>query len=301
MDYCDIHHVNITIKDDDAKKTIDKTRVKFKLYSEKSITANKKDLEHMHSLWIDLMGNYNDFGTTSISNKFIGNTLLDSYYMKEFVDIKKIDADETKKSTELFGFSMGRLLISTFKKFSLKENECILNPTVMQIVTKDFSLKQDNNALFNSKNSKYISLILFNILCSINFVLYFLNKFFSKDNEFYFRVKFNCYNSSVISLKKLINYSEQNPAEKTIIRNYISDIERLESLKQSIKGSEFRNCMAHYKISEASIEKENILKDVPFYGLIEKYTNKDYYQLNDLIEQNLTDMSALLENLVLSI
>ena len=301
----DIDHINIKRKD--YEEILKKVRVKFKLYSEKSITSYKNDLENIHSQWYEFMKDHSwdvDFGVFSVSGKYIGNTILDSWHLNEFLDIKEINSKQQEEYIKLFGEGMGDILRFMCDKYSIQSKKIILKPE-LQVEDNNFPLYRSNTIIFNDKYDKYISLLLFNILCSVNFVLYFLGKILPKNNEFYFRVKFICYDSSISSLRKLINYSEQNTAIETGVKNYTNKIEELERLKKLINdrsnnSSELRNCMAHYKISENSIKEQDILNNVPFYGLIEQYSGKDYDSLNEEISDNLKNISLLLETWVLN-
>lgn len=303
LDHSDIKEVNdIFIKEKNCVKIIGKVRAKFKLYSEKSIQNNLNILKSIHSDWVELMNKdifmTTDFGTFIISNEFIGNNILYSWYLNEFLSIKSIDSEQSAKDVKLFGESMGKILKFVCNKYSIQKKKAILNPKI-QIKDKDFLLEQSKTIIFNNKYDKYVSILLFNILCSINFVLYFLGKIVRKNNEFYFRIKYNCCYYAISSLLKLANHSENNTIQ-TGVENHIPDKEKLEKLIASIGGSGLRNCMAHYKISKNDIKENEILRSVPFYGLIEKYTSKDYYSLNKEIEDNLKNISLLLGKWVLN-
>lgn len=241
-----------------------------------------------------------DFGTFSISNKYIGNVYLDHWYLNEILDVTEIGTEESKKNIILFSKALGYILRSVCNKECVsKEAFPVINE--ISIEYKDFLLGDRNNRIFNNKYNLYVSLLLFNIICSINFVIYFLGKILTNDNQFYFRVKFICYYSSILSLRNLINYADNNPKIKTGIEDYISEIKKLEELKGSLgEKSKLRNCLLHYRINEEYIDKKEILTDTPFYGLIEKYTGESFYSFNYQLDNNLKNISLMLERWILN-
>ncbi|WP_139264328.1 hypothetical protein [Clostridium magnum] len=315
LDYFDIKKLrDILIQEKDCIKIIEKVRVKIKLYEEKRIGKNVEILKKMHQEWLELMntaynkGNYilkqigviklYDFGTYNIQNEFIGNTILNSWYMSEFLDIKSIGSEETNRDVMMLSRSMGIILGTICNEYLLEKRVYVMNSQI-NVKDKDFLLSSNDTKIFNNKYDKYISLLLFNIICSINFVLYFLGKIVPQNNQFYFRVKYNCCYYAVSSLQKLVEYSKQNVSVNTGVEDYIIEVEELEKIKASIGGSNLRNCIAHYKISEKDISEKEILKDVPFYGLIEKYCKKDYYSLDKELQVHLENISYLLEKWIL--
>lgn len=60
---------------------------------------------------------------------------------------------------------------------------------------------------------------------------------------------------------------------------------------------EFRNCMAHYGLGQA-IKGNEIMYDVPFYGLVEKHFKTDYEVLLCNIIDDLSVISYELSNAV---
>ncbi|MBY6930655.1 hypothetical protein [Clostridium botulinum] len=319
LDFYNVKSIEeINIKDKNINNTINNMRIKVKLYSEDKAKP-KKSSEKLRKIHLDfyklfkevynkgnpilkLMGliKLYDFGTYSISDKFIGNIYLNYWYLDEILGVEEIGTEKSKENIILFSMGIGKVLGFVCNKENILNSTYILDSKI-NITNNDFLLINNNTKIFNDNYDKYISLLLFNILCSINFIIYFLGEILPKDNQFYFRVKFSCYYSSISSLRKLINYVDSNRTIKTGVENYIEEIEKLEKLKNSLgKQSDFRNCLLHYRITEEYIAKEKLLLNAPFYGIIEKYTGKDYYTFNQQLEENLKDISLMLEKWILN-
>ncbi|MCU9816459.1 hypothetical protein [Paraclostridium sp. AKS73] len=318
LDFYNINNIEeITIKDNNIKKIISSMRIKTKLYSEGKSKPKKsiEELEKIHLNYYNyskkLYDNVNiilkliglsklyDFGTYSISDKYIGNIYLNYWYLDKILDIQEIGSQDSKKNIMLFSSGLGKVLGSVCEKENILIKSSTLD-TKINIEYKDFLLINETTKIFNGKYDKYATLLLFNILSSVNFIIYFLGKFLPKDNKFYFRAKFICYYSSISSLEKLINYTNSNKTINTGIENYIDRIEKLKYLKNSFReDSNLRNCLFHYKIQENCISEKEIMFNVPFYGLIEKYTNTDYYDFNQSLDNNLKKISEMLEDWIL--
>lgn len=290
-------------------KLIKNIRSKIKMYNDKvGRNINKAEIIHKDSNnyfaglckfeFVKYLGLYDDFGVYITSNKYIGNTFLYSWYFENSLNID--DEDFRNKTLFDIGNIVGITTKITLNKFLELNQVSILNQKIV-VYNKDYLLSRNRIGIFNDKYNKYSTIILFNILCSINFVLYLIGKILPKDNQFYFRIKFHCYYSSISSLLKLINYTEQNNIIKTGVEFYSEEIKKLAQTKNSLgEKSKLRNCLSHYRISQEYIEKDKISIDVPFYGLIEKYTGKDYYTLNNELENNLRNISSLLEKWILN-
>ncbi|HBG2635632.1 TPA: hypothetical protein KPL23_003917 [Clostridioides difficile] len=58
--------------------------------------------------------------------------------------------------------------------------------------------------------------------------------------------------------------------------------------------------MAHYIIKQEYIKENELLLDVPLYGLVEKYFGKDYVSLNNEIHDNLVKLANVIEDFILA-
>ncbi|MGL5479159.1 MAG: hypothetical protein ACRDCB_09005 [Clostridium sp.] len=308
----------INIKDKNVATIISNMRLKLKLYSERKTKPlqSTKTLERIHldfydfflkkylnyNYFLKLLGivELNDFGTYKIQDKYIGNIYLNQWYLNELFDINEIGSMESKDNILLFSSELAHILKRICQDENILTQNLYENDNIV-IEEYNFLLFNTPTKIFNDKYDKYSSLLLFNILCSINFTLYFLDKILPKENQFYFRIKFSCYYSSISSLRLLINQVNCNNEIKTGVENYIKQIEDIENFKYSFgEPSKLRNCILHYKIREEDIPKEDILYNTPFYGLIEKYTKKDYFSFSKELDKNLRELSLILENWILN-
>lgn len=313
LDFLNIKNSNQYIDDIEVARLIKKNRAKVKMYCDgTSISKCRKIIKEIHEesyLYFKnifdskIVKNFDhlgyDFGTYICSNKFIGNTFLDEWYIDNFFKLSEINSYKTKGNIIKFYSFIGSM-IKLFSSNESKKDFLSFNILREKIENRDFLLEKDDNELLNNRDDKYILLLLFNILSSINFVQYCFKNIINETNEFYFRVKFICYYYSINTLEKLTNYSNNNKDISTGIDKYIKEIKELRKLKDSFeKNSNLRNCILHYKITEKEIEENEIMTQVPFFGILEKYTKEDFYTLDIKLEKYLIDISNLLEKWIL--
>ena len=297
--------MNIEIYTTEDKELVKEIRSKIKMYNEKikkNVEKSNLIYEFHNSLFkstskykfIRILNLYDDFGTYLSNNKYIGNTYLYNWYYgcSRKKEIGNMDIIREKS------YKIGEILGSTLQilgEFFDKDSKKILLDNKLEISYKDYNLSNRSSKIFNNTYDKDITLILFNILCSINFVLYFLNNILPKDNFLYFRIKYNCYYYSMYSLNKIIDYNKINKYDSYTLESKINKLK----IEDRIVRNRFRNCMSHYQVTNYDLEEDEILLDVPFYGLIEKYFGKDFNSLNREIYEKLTELSNILEDLIL--
>ena len=83
-----------------------------------------------------------------------------------------------------------------------------------------------SNKLFKDEYDKYCCLLLFIILCVINFVIFYLDNILDKNNKFFFRIKFICYYYFISSVIKLVNFLSNNKQRTIGIDKYNEEIIR---------------------------------------------------------------------------
>jgi hypothetical protein len=292
-----------TSKEDE--KLVKEIRSKIKMYNEK-IKKNVEKSNLIYKFHNDLFKSiakynfirklnlYYDFGTYLIDNKYIGNTYLYHWYYgcskKKEIDSMEIIEDKSYRISNILGNTL-----SLVQELTNKNEIGFLLNDELEISYKDYNLGKKNSKIFNGEYDKDATLILFNILCSINFVLYFLNKLLPKDNLLYFRIKYNCYYYSMYSLDKIIEYNKINKYDICTLETKINKLKR----EDEIIGNKFRNCMAHYNITEDDLKEDEIILGVPFYGLVEKCLRQDFNTLNGELSEKLIHLSDVLEDLIL--
>lgn len=125
-----------------------------------------------------------------------------------------------------------------------------------------------------------LGFVLFCILCSINYIIEFIDKYFVEEIPQKFKYAYLQYYYICDFLEEL------NIANKT---NYYIDT--------SLKNRSLRNCFAHYGLGgflkETEINEKDILK-----GLTEKAFNMDYYSCKELLYKNLKDLKNQIEETI---
>jgi hypothetical protein len=288
------------------RKVLEKIRCKTKMYNNK-INKNSNIVNNIHKnqnnifrkmlkfKFLEKFNFYYDFGTYIVSNKFVGNTFMYNWYLNEISNIK---TNKVENSIFCFSKAMGELLSCVYSEFLYSKQLYVPIKKIdkIHITNRDFNLNKIKTSIFNNKYDKSVTILIFNILCSINFVQYLLNQILPEKNLLQFRIRYTCYYYAVSSLKALIRFSEQNQNIKTGVENYEVQIHKLSQLE----NGKFRNFILHYKISENDLKANEIIIDVPFYGLIEKYTGTDYLSINKEISNKLKQLSILLEKWILT-
>lgn len=274
-----------------TKKHVELLRGKSKFYSSDSLVdypshiaelkkIHKEHIEYftksLRFKWQKKVNLYYDFGTYKANGNYIGNTLLFSWYYPS-AETEGIPIFDTKISYDI-AYSIGQFfgkVLSIFDEVSFTFSN-VANGDGLKITNKDHNL---NYGFF--PNQDYSYKMLFNLLCAINFVLLVVN-FVLPDSNW---------------LKLRINYlAYYYCCESVQIFNKTSGLTII--MPSEYCNREFRNCMAHYGLGQA-ITVNEVINDVPFYGLVEKHFKIDYKSLLCNIIDNLSLMSHELANKVL--
>lgn len=286
-------------------------RTKLKMYNKK-IKRNVEVLDSIYSFQDEYFEDlckfqfikdskmYYNFGTYLLENKYIGNNFLFHWYFgyeDKKNKNKKVDEFETMKASSInIGKILGKLIDAIGK---YEEGEIDLYDINLRVIYNDYNLSKDKYKLFSDNYYESITIIIFNILCSINFILYFLGKIIRNSNQFYFRAKYLCYYYSILNLSVIENYTKINYKKRNSLDDLYKSIKDL-NLNSELINTPFRNCMAHYIIKEEYIKENELKLDVPLYGLVEKYFGKDYVSLNNEIHDNLVRLANVIEDFILA-
>lgn len=127
-----------------------------------------------------------------------------------------------------------------------------------------------------------LGFLLFSILCSINYVIEFIDKYFIEEIPQKFKFAYLQYYYLCDFVKEL------NNANGTAF--YIND---------SLKNRAFRNCIAHYGLGQFISEKELIDDDV-LKGLTDKAFDQNYSEVKTRLFSYLTELTAQIEEAILS-
>ncbi|WP_255288836.1 hypothetical protein [Bacillus cereus] len=129
-----------------------------------------------------------------------------------------------------------------------------------------FSL-EDRIPLFGNDIDDDINIILFNILCGINYALVILPQVLSKETNLYKRIVSICCYSSIQALGKLLRTDEQSSRYYGAVERK-KEINNIISTTNNLYVPSLRNNIFHYGIREDDLKV--ICKEIPFLcGLVE--------------------------------
>ncbi len=204
---------------------------------------------------------YYNIGTDLCCDEFCGNTILCSTYMP----IKTLGNDSVGPLLKNISIIAGKL--SAY--FGCTELPTYKYNDNLSVHYKDYHLYK-NSPLKMNNNTGFV---LFSILCSINYVIEFIEHYFIDEIPQKFKYAYLQYYYLCDFIKGLNN---------KVGSNYILD--------DCLYDRQFRNCLAHYGlgqyITENEIDDGDVLK-----GLTIKAFNKDYIDTK-------IELYAMLKNLV---
>ncbi|MGV8906401.1 MAG: hypothetical protein ACOH15_07370 [Acetobacterium sp.] len=284
------------------KELLNKVRTKAKLYKEEnqenlsSITAIKNEQyeKYTKELKVQTFEGFNcfvDFGTYSYHDHFIGNSFLYKEYFDTILDFENEESvyEFSQAMDEFISFIEDNIAGELDYKVQTKKG------IIHDVVLKDFNINKNNTLLFNNELDKESTLFLFNLLCSVNFVEFYMKDILFIKNSFYIRIKYLIYDFVSSSLESLINHSEKYTSVCSGIENYKDRIIKTGKLKDR----NFRNCMRHYGIAEDDLPKEFINLAEPLLGLIEYHYKIDALAFVAELDENLIELSEMLGEWIL--
>lgn len=248
------------------------------------------------------------------SNHIIGNTHLYYYYLQP-TNLKKKDLSEVMKlyikgkidnsaqiKEKVYGFSYncGQLIKKLVYKLSdfSTSSDLNLHDENFDLGYKDLNTNLNIN-IFQSNNGKILTLYLLHILCMINYVIYMLNKILPDSQPLCLRIKYICCYYSIMRLEKIYKCMKTHNLMTDKMEYYFKNIDIND---KTLFNKSFRSCMMHYGLKDdlgrAYMSANDINMSEPFFGLIEKYYNKDYYELSNSINNKLNKISSALEGLL---
>ncbi len=251
----------------DAKYSFDehKKRLKEAIMIEKNYYRNQSWLAKQ----LYKCGIIKDVGAYLLNGRYIGNTILYSDYFESFKDKQK-SVYESKQEIYNFSVSLGRILQSIIITLDGKRYEC---KNDYMNLSKEHNYKDyflDNCFFYSGDLDK---MMLFNILCSINFITDYLDRILADNSSLLFRIKYLTLYHALESLEELISLKIDDNA----------------FLKR-----DFRNSMAHYGLFKA-LKENNIIENVKMFGLIESNFNISFQDMIKLMNHKLKVIQCNLE------
>lgn len=211
---------------------------------------------------LEIMIGYKNVGADLCENTYIGNTILCSIYSP-----LHLFENETKyylKSLAVIcGKMVGSYLGDAWSKYIVNKN--------IKLSTRDFHFYE--NCPIKMKSD--CGLVLFSILCSINYCINFLEKVILEESAMKFKAAYLQYYYLCDFLPEFKEY------EKITIE-----------IDRRLYNSDFRNCIAHYGLG-VYMKEDNIIVDDILKGLTNKAFHLDYceakrklyYILSEVVEQ----------------
>lgn len=240
----------------------------YKEYETFLVKKFQESDEHFYRIcsWREKVVGYYNVGVDECNGEVCGNTILCAMYMPfNILDNDKIGL-KLKKLSSIVGKLAANFLNTDLTTFSYDDENNIVKYHDYHFYKKS-PLKLKNN----------IGFVLFCILCSINYVIEFIDKYFVEEIPQKFKYAYLQYYYICDFLDEL------NIINKT---NYYID--------KSLQDRFLRNCFAHYGLGQLLKENEIVDKDI-LKGLTEKVFNMDYFSCKNLLYKCLGDLKSQIE------
>lgn len=253
----------------EEEKFYSAVRSSIKFWSS-SYDKNYELLERIYSAHIEyfncinrplvrLLGLSDFYGVFSTKQLYCGNTILADLYIPNYNILEKNSGLFIKDMT-VFAREYIRLF-NALEPLSLCSDK--------QFYDYDFGgiRKSPVGNVFSDK------FVLLTILCQINFVLYCINDYFNNAISTEIRFSYLIYYYLCNALNEI------NTASNSFF--FIND---------DYCSTEYRNCVAHYKVGASLTENEIIISD-PLFGMTQKYLGIDSYVLRSFLISELDSLS----------
>ncbi len=223
---------------------------------------------NIRSLLEKIIGYYN-VGTDYCNGAVCGNTILCAMYMPfNTLEDGKI-GPKIRDLSIVTGKLAAYFLDTNLEPFSYDDRNNIVK-------YRDYHFFR--NSPIKLKNN--LGFVLFCILCNINYIIEFFDKYFVEEIPQKFKYAYLQYYYICDFIEEL------NSANKT---NYYID--------KTLKNRSLRNCFAHYGVGQFLEEIEINEKDV-LKGLTEKAFNMDYFSCKNLLYKYLVDLKSQIEETI---
>ncbi|OKO50944.1 hypothetical protein ABH17_026850 (plasmid) [Bacillus toyonensis] len=220
------------------------------------------DYNSLQNMFISIFGQDN-FGCYKFENVYVSNTFRANTLVNKLTQ-------ELGNGIEIENF--GEMMSQIICTYLIKNHKSVPTnvPAIeLNVKNEDYRFSLENRMLlFGNEIDDDINIILFNILCGINYTLVVLPKVLSKETNLYKRIVSICCYSSVQALGKLLRTDEQSC-------RYYGAVEKKEEIITIIDStnklytSSLRNNIFHYGIRKTDLKI--IRQEVSFlYGLVEE-------------------------------
>lgn len=215
----------------------------------------------IRSLREKLFGYYN-VGTDLCNGHFCGNTVLCALYTPVDTLNKKEIGPWIRDISVVSGKLAGFFGCTNFPPYNYDDNICVRYKDYHFYKNCPLKIKTD------------LGFLLFSILCSVNYVVVFIDKYFMDEIPQKFKFAYLQYYYLCDFIKEL------NTVNGT---NFL--------INDSLKDRSFRNCLAHYGLGQYLSEGDLIQRDI-LKGLTQKAFNMDYLVAKEKLYRYLTELTS---------
>lgn len=218
--------------------------------------------------FIGVLPGYYNVGTDLCNGEFCGNTITCSMY----VPVKIYDNSEIGPWLKKMGIVAGKLA----RFFHCIDLQILKYEMNIEINFKDYHFYKKSPLKLNNE----LGFLLFTILCTINYVIEFIEVFFIEEIPQKFKFAYIQY----YYLCDFIEEINENYNTSLYINNYMLD-------------REFRNCLTHYGLGQYMRENEIITNDV-LKGLTNKAFNMNYETAKKELYKILKDLTNQIKEII---
>ncbi len=209
---------------------------------------------------------YKNVGVYFCGKHPVGNTILIGLYTP-FSPVNNPNGQEIRILFEV----LGKLLRQYIEE--MKETQIVTHKEKIRIEDYNFFAKCPIG-----KNPDTNRFCLFSILCTVNYLIYFLDRIFIQETPTKLRWAYLQYYYLIDLLAQI---------------NMILDTKY--KIDDSLKCRLFRNCMAHYGL-QPSLKNFNINNHDIMGGITDHFFGKNYFEVKQFIYCELKSLSCQLEN-----
>ncbi|WP_091236872.1 hypothetical protein [Anaerobium acetethylicum] len=242
----------------------------FRQFADKTYDALQVSDEHFSSIckpiakWLKV---YDNYGVDLYRSQVCGNTVMCQMYVSPLNEnAYMLDGEKLCKISVVAG------KLCAF--YGGRQVQSLCADDVQAYRTKDYHFPAHTPIKHKSKEA----FALFSVLCSINYVLYLVDKIIKEEMPTKIRIAYLEY----YYLTKIISEINQ------IFGTYFM-------LSKEWVSAPVRNCMAHYGLGQLITESELDNTDLMF-GITKKYFGLDYYEMKEKLYSELKALSVQIED-----
>ena len=227
---------------------------------------------YFHNPWnvIEKVFGYYNVGVDKCNDVYCGNTITSAMYCPfDCFD------DENHARQILFEYSIiaGKLTaffgVGEFPPYRYNDRD-------NNVTYEDYHFFKNSPM----KEKSLLGIVLFSILCSINYVISFIDSIFIEE------------------IPQKLKYAY---LQYYYLCDFIKDLNKQKNtnfeLNTTLKNREFRNCIAHYGLGQV-LKEEDVLEDDVLKGLTNKTFGEDYFSMKKKIYRYLSELVYQIESYI---